>query len=208
MVVAGRSNGDTKQILIIIHRFNDSTEEQKELCVFVGRFAGSKQIHTGIGIDGPVIMLSASVDARKGLFVEKADKAVFCGNLLHNFHSQLVMVCRHIGCRVNRRKLMLCGRNFVVFGFRKNTQLPQLMIQILHKGRHTGFDDAKIMVVHFLPLGRLCAKQSPSGKEQILPLVVHFSVHKEIFLLGSHRGFHTLNGAVAKQANNTHSLLI
>ena len=92
VVVSGRCDRQTKQILIVVNRFDYRTEEKKELCVLVRSFAGSKEVDAGVGRHRPVIVLAGTVHTGKGLFVEQAYKTVLCGDLLHYLHCELVMV--------------------------------------------------------------------------------------------------------------------
>ena len=64
------------------------------------------------------------------------------------------------------------------------------------------------MVVHLLPLGRLRTEQRAPAEHQILPLVEHGAIHKEVLLLGSHRGAHALDVRVAEQVQHAQRLLV
>ena len=44
-------------------------------------------------------------------------------NFFHQLHRELVMVSGNIRSRVDRRQLVLCGCNLIVFGFGKDPQL-------------------------------------------------------------------------------------
>ena len=80
------------------------------------------------------------------------------GHLLHHLHGQLVVIRGNIGGGVNRRQLVLRGGDLVMLGLGQNAQLPQLVVQLVHKGRNAGLDGAEIMIVQLLPLGRLRAE--------------------------------------------------
>ena len=153
-------------------------------------------------------MLAASVHARERLLVKQADQTVPQGNLLHDFHGQLVVVGCDIGGAVDRRQLVLRGRDFVVLGFRQNAEFPEFFVQIRHVSRHAGFDDAEVMVVQFLSLGRLCAEQGAPREHQILALLVHFLINKEVFLFRSDRSAHALDLGIAEQPQDAHSLTV
>ena len=107
VVVARRRNGETEQILIIVHRLYDGYEEQQELSVLMGRFAWREKVHPGIGSYGPVVVFSASVYPGEGFFVQQAYQAMLGGHLLHYFHGKLVMVGCDICGGIYRRKLVL-----------------------------------------------------------------------------------------------------
>ena len=57
-----------------------------------------------------------------------------------------------------------------MLGLCKDTQAPKLTVQILHEGLHTRRDDAKVVVIHFLALGRPRAKKRAAGVNQVLAL--------------------------------------
>ena len=54
VIVPGGCNRETEQILIIVNRLDDRTEEEQELRVLIGRFAGGQQIDAGVGCHEPV----------------------------------------------------------------------------------------------------------------------------------------------------------
>ena len=62
------------------------------------------------------------------------------------------------------------------------------------------------MVIHFLSLGWLCAKQGSSGIDQILSLFVQLLRNQEIFLLRADRGTDALHIFVTEKLQNPHSL--
>ena len=65
---------------------------------------------------------------------------------------------------------MLGGRNLVMLRFGRDTQLPQLDIQILHVVADTFLDCAEIVILHLLSLGRHRAEKRSAGKDEILAL--------------------------------------
>ena len=199
VIVARRRNGEAEQILIIIHRLDNGAEEQKKLRVFIGCFARRQQIDAGIGRHRPVVVLSGAVDTGEGLLMQQTNQTVSRRNLLHDLHGKLVVIGCDIGRRIDRRKLMLRGRHFVMLRLGKNAQLPQFLVQIRHVGRDARLDRAEIVVVHLLPLRRLCPEKRASREDQILTFFVHFSVHEEVFLLRPDGSAHTLDVCVAKQ---------
>ena len=88
---------------------------------------------------------------------------------------------------------MLCGRYLVVLGFCKNTQLPQLVVQLFHKCLNAWLYNSEIVILKLLPLRRLCTEKGTTRIYKVLALVVNVLVYKEIFLLGAYRGFNRLN---------------
>ena len=91
--------------------------------------------------------------------MQQADQPVAGSHLLHDLHGQLVVVGGDVGGGVDGRQLMLGRGHLVVLGLGQNAQLPELLVQVRHILRHTGLDNAEIMVVHLLTLGGLGAEQ-------------------------------------------------
>ena len=58
MVVACGSNGYSEEFLVIIHGLDYRNKEKKELCAVIRRCARIKQVVTGIGNHGPVVMFA------------------------------------------------------------------------------------------------------------------------------------------------------
>ena len=167
VVVAGCGDRDAEQILVVVHRLDHGAEEEQELRVLVRGVAGREQVLTRIGGYRPVVVLAAAVHAGEGLLVEQADEAVLRGHLLHYLHRQLVVVGSDVGRRIDRRELMLRGRDFVVFGLRHDAQFPELVVELLHEGGDLRFDRAEVVVVHLLALGRLRAEERPAAEAEV-----------------------------------------
>ena len=85
-------------------------------------------------------MFTAAVHTLKRLLMQEADESVTGCDLLHHLHRELVVIgcdiCRGIdGC-----KLMLRGSHFVVLRLGKDTELPELVVEILHELCNAGLD--------------------------------------------------------------------
>ena len=139
VVISGAGCRDSHQIGIVIHCFDNSHQKDKKLCVLSGSTSRIQEVYAVIGSQRPVIMFSASVNSLKRFFVEETGKPVFFGNLFHNLHGKLVVINGNIRCVEDRGKLVLCRRYFVVFGFCRNAELPQLEVEIVHVGRDSWF---------------------------------------------------------------------
>ena len=170
MVVAGVGCAHAQKTCMLVHRLHHCRQHQQENPVLLRISARLKQFPSGVRAERPVVVLAAAVDARKGFFMKQAYQAVTQGNLLHDVHHQHVFIRRHVGGVVDGRKLMLGGRNLVMLRFGRNTQLPQLDIQILHVVADTFLDCAEIVILHLLSLGRHRAEKRSAGKDEILAL--------------------------------------
>ena len=80
---------------------------------------------------------------------------------------------------------MLSGSNLVVLSLIGNSELPQLLVEILHELADILTDNSEIVILHLLPLGRHCTEESSSGEDDVLTLHGLVPVDKEIFLLRS-----------------------
>ena len=69
MIVAGRGNGGTQELLIVIDGLDHRGEEDDELQVVERGVARIEQI-LGLGAKRPVIVLARTVDALEGLLVQ------------------------------------------------------------------------------------------------------------------------------------------
>ena len=172
-----------------------------------GSLPGSKRFTPRVGGQGPVVVLAAAVDPLEGLFVEQTHQAVAGGHVPHHLHGELVVVGGHIGGGEDGGQLVLSGGYLVVLCFRQDAQLPQLLVQLLHKGGDSRFDGPEIVVLQLLALGGLGPEQGAAGVQQVGPLVVELFVDKEVLLLRAHGGDHPLGGGVPKQPQQPQRLL-
>ena len=207
VIVARAGHGHTHQVLIIVHSGDDGAEEHEELRVFAGGIAGVQQVDAGIGAQGIVVVLAAAVDALEGLLMQQAHHAVPVRDLLHDVHGELVVIGGDVDGRVDGRHLMLSGGHLVVLGLGQDAQLPQLGVELLHEGLHAGFDDAEVVILQLLSLGRLGAKESAARHHQVGALAVNLLVHQEILLLRAHGGKHAHDLRVAEDAKDAQRLL-
>ena len=193
MIVARGGDRDAQQVLIFVHGLDNRSQEEQKLQVAARRLARLEQILARVGRDRPVIVLARPVDALERLFVEQADEAVPFRHTPHDLHGELVVVGGDVGRGEHRRHLMLAGGDLVVLSLGKNTELPQLLVQLLHKRRHTRTDGTEVVILHLLPLGRHGAEQRAAGEDQVLALGIVRLVDQEVFLFRPDRGRHALD---------------
>ena len=127
-------------------------------------------------------MLTAAVYAIKRFFMQQANKTMTQSNTFHELHHQLVMVRCYVGSGEDRCQLVLCRSNFVMLGFSKYAQLPQLIVQILHEGKNSLFDNAEVVVVQLLATRRFRTEKGTTGVNQVFTFFPHFFIYEEIFL--------------------------
>ena len=152
-------------------------------------------------------MLAGAVDAGKGLLVQQADEAVARRHTLHRFHGELVLVDRDVAGAVDGRALVLRRRDLIVLRRGGDAHFPQLLIQVGHELAHALADDAEILILQFLSLGRGRAEERPSGVDEVTALEVALAVDDEILLLRADGDQHALGILIAEQAQDAHRLL-
>ena len=125
-----------------------------------GSSPGSSRFSPGIGADGPVVVLAGAVDAGEGLLVQQADQTV-AGRPPASWSPWPAgsgpRPSWHM--EIDGGHLMLGGGHLVVLGGGRDAQLPQLHVQVLHKGAHPLPDDAEVLVIQLLTLGGGGAEQ-------------------------------------------------
>ena len=205
VIVAGSGNGGAQQIGVLVNSLDDSSQEHQELQVLHGGVARVQQILVGGG-HGPVVMLAAAVHALKRLLMLQADQTVLGSDLLHHLHRQQVVVDGNVGGVKDGSQLMLAGSNFVVLGLGGNAQLPQLLVQLLHKLGDLGTNDTEVVLFQLLTLGRGGTEQGAAGEDQILTGFVIFLLNKEVLLLGADGGGDVIH-ILAEQLQDANCLI-
>ena len=153
-------------------------------------------------------MLSASVKAGKGLFVQEAYKAVAARHFFHHFHRKLVLVCAEICRGKNRRHFVLGGSHFVVLGLGVDSVLPKSVVEFFHIFNDFWIERRVILVVHFLAFRRLGAKKRAACHAQILALVVKAFVYNKVFLFGAYGRVDMGRALVSKKSQDAQGLLV
>ena len=185
VVVSCRRDGNAQEIRVLVHRCDHRDQEGQETQVLARMPAGIHQVDAGVGLDRPVVVLSGTVDSLEGLFMKQAGKTVAVRHLLHHLHGQLVVVRCHVRSLIDRRQFVLCRRDLVVLGLRRNSQLPELHIQVVHEGGDLRLQDSEIMVLHLLALRRVCPEECSAAEQKILSLKEKLLVDQEVLLLGA-----------------------
>ena len=154
-------------------------------------------------------MLAGTVDACKRLLMEQQRQVVLNGDLLHNFHGQLVLVGADVRVGEDGRNFMLRGSHFIVLRLGIDAQFPELQIQVRHKRLDPRLNGSEVVVVHLLAFRRLGAEEGAAGHNEVFPLVVEVPVNEEVLLFTADAGAYMLGaGRVAEQLNNPHGLFV
>ena len=94
--------------------------------------------------------------------MQKALHVMLAGDLLHEFHRELVVVDGDVGRREHGRKLVLRGRDFVVLGLGEDPVRPERLVEVAHEVGDARFEDAEVMVLQLLSARGGRAEQSTS----------------------------------------------
>ena len=208
MIIAHIRGSIAEQIRMLVHRTHHTGEDQQKLQILIGRLTRIKQIHSGVCSEGIIVVLAASVDACKGLLVEQTHQTVLVCDTLHGFHRQLVVIHSDICHSVDRRHLMLAGRNFIVLRRGCNAKLPEFLVQIGHIGSDPFTDRSEVLIIQFLSFWCRSAKKSASGINQISSFQIFLPVNQEVLLFRSDIRDYSLRILVSKQAHNPKCLLV
>ena len=166
-------------------------------------FARLQKVDPVICGQRPVVMLTGTIYACKGLLMKQAAHTMTACHLFQNAHHHLIVVGCNVGRCVDWSKLMLSRSNFVVLGFCSDSQLPALFIDFLHICGNSLTDSSQIMIVHLLSLWRHCAKQSSACVSQVFSLKPLFFIYKEIFLLCSYRRSYFFGCGISKKTDQS-----
>ena len=180
-------------------------EEDEELEVLLGGVAGVEQVGA-VGRQRPVVVLARAVDAGKGLLVLQAHQAVVAGKDLHELHDQQVVVDGDVGLLEHGCELVLGGGDLVVLGLGGDGELPELLVELLHKTAHRGADGAEVVLLELLALGGCGAEKGTPGEDEVGALGVVLLLDEEVLLLGAHGGDHAY-GVAAEEAQHAARLV-
>ena len=133
----------------------------------MGGIAGIQQVALGGVAHRPVDVLARAINARKGLFVEQADKAVLFGRVAQQRHHQLLVVTGYVGSFKKGRNFKLARGHFVVAGFSRNAQAIESFLHILHEHLYSLGNGPKVVIVELLTLGRRLTKESTARQQQV-----------------------------------------
>ena len=140
--------------------------------------------------------------------MQQTHHVVLACKLLHKLHGYLIVVGGNIGRCVHRRKLVLRRCDLVMLGLGKHAELPELLVELLHKRRDTRLYRSVVMVVKLLTLGRLSAEERAPCIHYILAFCVNALVYEKILLLGTDCCLYRGHVAVSEKPQYTQSLTV
>ena len=194
--VGGTHDAGLQQSVVLIDAHQGLHDERCKAQVLLGSLARSMQQDAVIGAQAPVVVLTATVDAIEGLFVQQHTESVLAGNLLHQRHQHHVVVDGQVGLLEDRSQLKLVGSHLVMTRLTGNAQFQGGNLQVLHKGLHALGDGTEVVVVHLLVLGRVVTHQGTACQQQVGTCSIQALVHEEVLLLPSQVRCNLLDGGV------------
>ena len=80
----------------------------------------------------------------------------------------------------------------------RNSEFPELAVDILHICADTLIYDSIVMIAEFLSLRRHCAEKRMARVNKVLAFVIYVFIDEEVLLLGTYHRDDTLCPAVAE----------
>ena len=93
MIVARRGHGETQEVLILVNGLDDRAEEGEELRVLMRRLARGEKIYPSVGGEGPVVVLTGTVNSCKRFLMKQAAHTMAACNFFEDTHHDLVVIC-------------------------------------------------------------------------------------------------------------------
>ena len=175
----------SQKICMLINGFQDTGENKKELDILMRSFSRLKKVDPVIRRQGPVVVLTGTVNSCKRFLMKQAAHTMAACNFFEDTHHDLVVICCNIYRCVDRCQLMLCRCNLIVLCLCCYAQLPALLVDFLHVCGDSLTDGSEIMVIHLLSLRRHSTEKSSSCIDQIFSLEPFLLINQEILLLSS-----------------------
>ena len=82
----------------------------------------------------------------------------------------------------------------------EDTQLPELLIKILHIFGNSCLDVAEIMIFKFLTLRSFSTEKGSACKHKILTLIVKLLINKEVFLFRTYCCYNSCAGCISEES--------
>ena len=128
-------------------------------------------------------MLAGAVHVVKRLLILQARQVVARSDELHLFHGHEVVIDCDRAALIDICQLVLARRHLIVLRFGRDTELPEFIVQLLHKRGDGGADRAKIVLLELLTLCGLTAEECASREDEVRTGLVIFLSDQEILLL-------------------------
>src|SRR5258708_15521154 len=152
-------------------------------------------------------MLSGAVDARERFLVQQRLEAVSERHAAKCCHHEHVVIYREVGLLERRSHLELTGRDFVVPGSDRHSELVQLELCFGNAALDALRNSAEVMVLELLPAWRRSTNESTATHHEVRAHREMCAIDEEIFLLGPERREDALDSLVTEQLQQRDGLL-
>ena len=208
VVVAGGRHAATQQVAVLVHAAQQRGGEGREPPAFELGLAGQEEVGAGVGVEAPVVVLAAAVEAGERLFVKQDREIVLGGQIAQHVHRQDVRVGGEIGQIEDRRNLVLGGRDLVVGAPDRDSQPPHPLPGLGHEAVHAIRQPGEVVVRQLLAARRRGAEQGASRGDEVRPRQIHAAVDQEELLLPADVAHHRGRLRVAEMVQQPQGLLV
>lgn len=206
VVVGGTRDGTTDDVTMNIDPANHGAHEGDEAALGIYGAARDEEVPPSVGVQAPVIVLSVSVEAGKGLLVEEDGEAVAKTHLGENLHGQSVLISSHVGDGEDRGGFVLGGGNLIVEGAKGDSHGPKLPLDVLEEGLDTKRDRTIVIHIGLLTADRGGTNQRAATVDEIGAAEVVLKVNHVEFLLPADLGVDLLGLLVSQQGQEAKTL--
>ena len=94
MIAGGASAAPrlAQQIRVSVNCFHDARQNQKKLYIFVRRLARIHHVDAVVARQGPVVVLTGTIDSVKWFLMQQTGQTVMSCDTLHRLHDHLVVI--------------------------------------------------------------------------------------------------------------------
>mmetsp|Transcript_29344 Transcript_29344/g.68354 ORF Transcript_29344/g.68354 Transcript_29344/m.68354 type:complete len:606 (-) Transcript_29344:53-1870(-) len=192
-VISWRGDGHAHQITMFINGSNNSSHNDGEGGIIASGLNQGfrvKNIHSITSGNGPVVVLSGSIDFIERLFLEKSGKVVLCSHFFNDLHDHQILVNLGSVGSVERSKFKLVRSNLTMACLQRDTHAPALILDFLHASKGTSGSGKRghVVITHFLATRSILSNEGTSSQLKIGAAVVVLTFNEEDFLFQTNVG--------------------
>mmetsp|Transcript_17700 Transcript_17700/g.32724 ORF Transcript_17700/g.32724 Transcript_17700/m.32724 type:complete len:660 (+) Transcript_17700:319-2298(+) len=212
-IISWTGNSRAHEITVFINGSNNGSHDDREgirVASGLQDVIGFEYVDTVSGGDGPVIVLSRSVDIVEWFFLEKSSKSVLGCNFLNNLHNHNVLVDLGGVGTVKRSEFELTRGDFTVTSLQRNTHAPALILDFLHarQGSSCTGKRGHVVVTHFLSTRSISSNDGASGQLKIRAAVILVTRDEENFLFKTNVSLDTTAAVQSQKREETASFFV
>mmetsp|Transcript_4807 Transcript_4807/g.14022 ORF Transcript_4807/g.14022 Transcript_4807/m.14022 type:complete len:556 (+) Transcript_4807:87-1754(+) len=212
-VISRGGNGHAHQVTVFIDSGDNSSHDDREGNVVSSGLEdgiGAEDLDTVTGGDGPVIVLSRSVNIVERLFLKKGSKSVLGGSFFDNLHDHDVLVNLSSVGSVKGSKFELVGSDLSVTSLERNSKTPGLILDFLHAGQGSSGRRKRshVVIAHFLSTRSIASHNRTTGHLKVRSSVIFVARDEENFLFQTDVGLHTSRSVQSQKREEAASFLV